>query len=524
MRVPPRLAILLGLVLSPWLIIQSRPVTAAERPRPRLGMNLSGLVYWNTELAFVDVFHLSSAWISHGPNGTHPRLDLDEHGWIKRLDTGVTATALMCSFPGGHYPSGPFTVLYDGKGIMTVHGAGLQVSVKEPGRIVFSVDSTKGGFYLLIRKTDPTDYIRNIRVIMPGFEETYEREPFHPAFLARWRGVACLRFMSWMKTNDSKIREWTDRPDLDTATYTKDGAPLELLIDLANRQGADPWFCMPHQADDDYVRRFATMVRDRLDPKLRVYIEYSNEVWNAGYPQHRYAADQGVKLGLSKNRTVAAWRYTARRSVEIFGIWEDVFGGTDRLVRVLPSQAVNTYATEQILSFQDAYRHADALAVAPYLHFTPGPDSSPTDAQVAQWSLGQLFQWLGSQTLPETIDYLRQQKAMADRFGLRLVAYEGGQGLVGANVSAKNNVALTQLFHQANADPRMGLLYDRYLSAWAEVGGDLFCNFESVSQWTKYGSWGLLQFADDDPRRSPKFMAVFRWARRYGQPVSLSGR
>lgn len=524
MRVPPRFAILLGLVLSPWLIIQSRPVTAAERPRPRLGMNLSGVVYWNTELPFVDVFHLSSGWDGHGPNGTSPKLDLDEHGWVKRLDPGVNANSLMCTFPGGHYPSGPFTVLYDGKGTMTVEGPGLRVSVNEPGRIVFSVDSTKGGFFLRLRKTDPTDYIRNVRVIKPGFEDTYEREPFDPAFLARWRGVACLRFMSWMKTNDSEIREWEDRPKLGTATYTTNGVPLELLIDLANRLGADPWFCMPHQADDDYIRHFATMVRDRLDPKLQVYIEYSNEVWNAGYPQHRYAADQGVKLGLSKSPTVAAWRYTANRSVEIFGIWEDVFGGTDRLVRVLPSQAVNTYATEQILSFRNAYRHADALAIAPYLHFLPGPGSNPSDAQVAQWSLSQLFQWLESRTLPETVGDLRQQKAMADRFGLRLVAYEGGQGLVGANMVAKNNNALTQLFLKANADPRMGLLYDRYFSAWTEIGGDLFCNFESVSQWTKYGSWGLLQFADDDPWRSPKFMAMFRWARLYGQRMSPAGR
>jgi hypothetical protein len=53
----------------------------------------------------------------------------------------------------------------------------------------------------------------------------------------------------------------------------------------------------------------------------------------------------------------------------------------------------------------------------------------------------------------------------------------------------------------------------------AKVVGDLFCNFSSVGAWSKWGSWGLLQFYDDDPARSPKFMATMRWAKNLGQPV-----
>ncbi|MEI8309284.1 MAG: hypothetical protein WCH98_00870 [Verrucomicrobiota bacterium] len=56
---------------------------------PRLGMNLSGLSDWSTELFFVDIFKTSRAWISQqqGKNwGGGPSLELDGHGWIKRLD------------------------------------------------------------------------------------------------------------------------------------------------------------------------------------------------------------------------------------------------------------------------------------------------------------------------------------------------------------------------------------------------------------------------------------------------------
>jgi hypothetical protein len=55
---------------------------------------------------------------------------------------------------------------------------------------------------------------------------------------------------------------------------------------------------MPHQASDEYVRQFALLVKEKLDPSLKVYIEYSNEVWNGIFAQHRYAEEQGKKIGL----------------------------------------------------------------------------------------------------------------------------------------------------------------------------------------------------------------------------------
>ena len=39
-------------------------------PKPALGINLAGPEDWNTELPFVDVFHLSREWISQHD---HPR-------------------------------------------------------------------------------------------------------------------------------------------------------------------------------------------------------------------------------------------------------------------------------------------------------------------------------------------------------------------------------------------------------------------------------------------------------------------
>ena len=112
------------------------------------------------------------------------------------------------------------------------------------------------------------------------------------------------------------------------------------MIDLANARGANPWFCMPHLADDDYVRQFARLVKERLRPDLKAYVEYSNEVWNWIYPATHFADAEGKRLKLGDP---AFGRYYSQRSVEVFRIWEEELG-RDRLVRVLASQFVNAVA------------------------------------------------------------------------------------------------------------------------------------------------------------------------------------
>lgn len=497
---------------------------AAEKPSKSLlalGMNLAGPADWNTELPFVDVFRLSRRWISQQkgqPWGKGPPLDLDEHGWVRRLEPDCWAETLVCTIEGGHYPSGRYTLLYEGQGEITISNAGKVVS-RQPGRMVLEVDARRGALFVQVRKTEPKDYVRNIRLIMPGFEGTYEKEPFHPAFLRRWKGMACFRFMDWMETNNSPIRQWKQRPTVHHATFSDKGVPLEWMIDLCNRQQADAWFCMPHLADDDYVRHFARMVKERLDPRRKVYVEYSNEVWNGIFQQHRWAAEEGMRRGLAPKPWEAAWRWTALRSVEIFRLWEEEFGRSQRLVRVLATQAANPYVSEQVLAFQDAYRHADVLAIAPYISFNvPAQGKRITAAVVEGWTLEQLLDHVEQQCLPQAIDWMRRQKAVADKYGLELVAYEGGQHLVGV-AGGENNEKVTALFHAANRHPRMGQIYDRYFAAWQQTGGKLFCYFSSVGRWSKWGSWGALEYYDDDPAQAPKFQAILRFARKLGQDV-----
>jgi hypothetical protein len=476
-----------------------------------LGINLSGARDWNTELPFVDVFHLARSWVSQREGadwGQGPALDLDGRGWIKSLGQGCSADALMCTIADGRFPQGQYVCLYEGSGAVEMMNVARIVSSR-PGRIVFEPRRDGKGFALRINATDPSDYIRDIRVIMPGFEDSYAEQVFNPSFLERWKSFRAFRFMDWMATNGSTVAEWDDRPKVDDAVWTVKGVPLEIMIELCDRTGIDPWFCMPHRATDDYVRRFARQVDEGLDRSRKAYVEYSNEIWNGIFEQSTYASDEGTRLGLGADRFQASLLYGSRRSVEIFGIWEREFGGADRLVRVMASQAANSRVSEQKLGFEDAYEKCDALAIAPYFGLCPSPTSTPSAQDVGQWPVGRVLDYLEGTALPEAIGWMRASKAVADRYGVDLIAYEAGQHAVGIQ-GGENVDAATSVFQAANRDARMGTIYRRYLDAWKRAGGGLCAIYSSVSAWSKWGSWGLLEYYDDE---TPKFRAVVDWNR-----------
>jgi hypothetical protein len=498
---------------------------AAPLAQPRLGMNMAGPADWMTELPFVDVFRTSRQWISQRQGaawGKGPELAVDELGWVKMIEPGCYAESMLCTIQGGHYPSGVYTVLYEGEGKLA-GGNNAKVKESSPGRLLLDVDASRGGFSLRLTEVNPQNYVRNIRVVMPSFEKTFETEPFHPVFLKQWKGFACYRFMDWMHTNGSEIRTWAERPTLQHATFSKRGVALEWMIDLCNRQKADAWFCIPHLADDDFVRRFAQMVKERLDPSRKIYIEYSNEVWNGQFKQCQYAGEQGVKLGLGPKERPweAGWAFTAKRSMEIFAIWEEVFGGHERFVRVIPTQSANSGVTKGILRDHEVAKHADALAIAPYMGYSIGRGkTAELGEQMKTWSVEQMLADFEKTGFDESLKHMRMNKGLADQHGLKLIAYEGGQHMVAFMRDQATVKAVSATMHACNRHPRMGELYTRYYDEWAKAGGDLFAVFSSIGAYSNHGAWGLAEHYDSKPSDYPKLAATLKWAHAHGQAVS----
>lgn len=501
------------------------PVEHASRSGA--GINFSAVNDWNTELPFTDQFKMSRKWISQRKGagwGQGPKLDLDRHGNVLRLEPDCYAeTVLFIADKPFVYPEGQFSLLYEGKGRLELTHA--RIISQGPGKITFEPVGDNKSVFLQLRETDPEDHVRNIRVYFPGIDP---EQPglFRQQFLERWAGMRVLRFMDWMRTNDSPIKSWSDRAVIQDASWASaKGVPLEIMIELSNVLKIDPWFCVPHQADDDYVRNMARLLKDRVDPSLRIYIEYSNELWNSQFAQARYAQEQGIKLGLAEKSWEAGWFYTARRSVEIFNIFEQEFGGRDRLIRVIAAHSANPHVARQILRFENAYQHADALAIAPYLGMNLRPESSDgrLDARtVAAWTVDQVIHHLNTQVLPDSIRQIREHKTIADQFKLALIAYEAGQHLTGI-AGAENNDTLIDLFKKTNQSSQMGDLYTKYLESWQQAGGGVIAMFASTSRWSKWGMWGLLESWQQEIKDIPKAAATFEWHHKVTQNSTSSG-
>ena len=237
----------------------------------------------------------------------------------------------------------------------------------------------------------------------------------------------------------------------------------------------------------------------------------SNEVWNETFAQARWARAQGTARKLSRDAYQAQLRHYSERAVEVFGIWRAAWGpDASRLICVLAGHNENPWTAEAILGWKDAAQQADAWAVAPYFGHRFGREEGIEE--VLRGGANELFAGL-SQDVQAAMQKAAQHAQCAAKYGLPLLAYEGGQHLVGHGRAVEDE-RLTRLFHEANADPRMGQLYRSSLEAWKAAGGNLFVHWNSVGNWSRWGSWGALRHMYEGRDEAPKWDALLDFAAR----------
>jgi hypothetical protein len=316
-----------------------------------------------------------------------------------------------------------------------------------------------------------------------GVDFSTATNPWQPELLTDLAPYAVLRFMDWNQTNDSNNPQatWGTRK-LKTQPQSEPVA-FEWQIDLSNRTKKDYWINLPHEAAADLWQKLAQLIHDQLDSSLRVYVEWSNEVWNGSFPQNQYAADQAQSLKLAG--TIPAISYQVYESVRAFETFEAVFGkGSPRLVKVIAGQAAWTGpCNAQMIAFADAtinpnHTKADAYAIAPYFSGTSIADLGTSISTVVQWT--------------------QYSFTCASGGALALISYEGG-----SDSSASPGNGCTTLQH----DQGMHDLYETYLTgiSGAKLTGPFM-------QYTHTGScWGLKEKTGDTLATSPKYAAVVDW-------------
>ena len=555
--------ILLSGLLTCILISASQIATARYSDNPKLGINVGDLGKLSSSIPFTDIFKISRGWFTSceydwrakrpiDPGCTpktslnsqeQDQLHLDGNGWVRSLPapqdapifTSVTSTWNLSD----HFPTGRYVVLYEGEGIIKLSGD-LRMAGQRQGHMEFDLLSPKRNLKLQITRTDPRrngNYIRNIRIIPKKNERDYRSRVFNPDYIARIREMQALRFMPWSNPRANLATEWNQRAGIGEAHYTGDnGVPAERMVDLANAINAAPWLSVPYKASDDYMKQYARMVKNRLRKNQKVYIEYSNEVWNSIFPAATYAARKADKLWRfpypkvpqGKRRVLLAANWYAKRSVEMCQIWKREFGGQrNRVVCVVGSLNSVPWVGKEILDcplWKEANgcgRHIDAYGIGPY--FGDYIARKENRATVKSWTRNadggksRLFQEIlnggmlpnGPQggAMSRLKDQLYSNKKLADKYRLQMIAYEGGQHLIRYDPPhTVKDPAVLNLFMSVQKDPRMRQAYQQYLNAWSQGGGGLMLHFYGIGQPEPKNFFGMLDYLKQPT--TPKFEAL----------------
>jgi hypothetical protein len=480
------------------------PPAAVVNPdqSPVLGMNLSFVTYWTREWVFTNVMRQAKGWISTNTGGqpwdNGGNVATNANGW-PLLKPGQAAATLILNANDGRYPGGRYICTYDGEGDIVLD-FDAKVTSRQPGRVEANVTPSNNGIYLRIENSNPDNPVRNVKLVHESLVDY--PSSFHPLFVERLKPFKTLRFMDWQRTNTTTQVNWSDRNTPDNATQAeRDGVAIELMIELANELGADPWFCMPAQANDDYVRRFAQLVKDRLHPGAKVYVEWSNEVWNTQFEVHKRIKAETDGRSLSP-AFFDRWAAEAKRD---FAIWTDVWGDqSDRVVRVAASQAALVYATEQLTKRLDG--QFDAISCSTYFALR----SSEARAMTSSTSPDEILAILKENIVTDNRRYYSEHGDLARKWSqtlgrpIKLIAYEGGQHLAdgGQNKPYKNALIAAQ------DNPKMYDLYMQNMLEFERAGGSANVMFNYVGRRDQWGSWGHLQYQDQPVSEAPKFKAI----------------
>lgn len=110
---------------------------------------------------------------------------------------------------------------------------------------------------------------------------------------------------------------------LDRAQYVagsaSSGVPIEVEASIANAVGANLWANIPNLADNNFVTNWAAAACSNLNSNLYFYPEYSNEIWNAGFKQTKWASNVGISFGFPVANLESVFGWYGLRVRQIMG-------------------------------------------------------------------------------------------------------------------------------------------------------------------------------------------------------------
>lgn len=516
-----------------------------------LGMNVWFAADWDGAFAFADAMKTARAWRNADWNGD---VAIDEYGWPLADASTVVYTGT------GPQVNGTYKLIFNGQADVSLLWVGGTVADKvydsatntTTADVTFAAVDERNSLGLVLRNTKRTATsaintgFTNLRLYRPGYP-TDGSVAYNTHFLNAIKKVHVVRMMDWTATNGNLVEHWADRmtpkhfsriaqtyngpgglsvPDANQAL----GISLEDQISLCNEANVDCWINIPSVADDDFVRNMALTLRygsdgtnpytsaqanpvyPPLKPNLRIYVEYSNEIWNSAGGFWGFHVIEDIINSLADLMVTdhpvqipgaghydQVWRYPAFRIAQASDIFRTVYGDASMMNRVRPilmtqqGDGQATLSTGLVWLERYGKRQNPERTVDTYIYGAGG--SGYYGPMVAEADRGNADVYFSSANYPPTqnLRNFELDATWAAAYGVKRIAYEGGPSLDEYFQAQANSI---------NLDSRMQTAVIDTHNAWSASGGDL------LVYYTLSGDWKWEFTPDIFNLNTPKFRAL----------------
>ncbi len=480
-----------------------------------IGMNIQEVSYWNEGQLFTDIMKSAQEvlWFANGEwRSSGDGASYDSSGYPTQVPQTINSESKNVRILFNTYADEDYVMLFDGTGHITVSGC---VTTSSASNRIALTCASGGNKYFDITSSQLGDNVRNIRIIPDEYEGNEASMPtFVPEFTQGLEPFSVIRFMDFTRTNTSEVEEWDDRV-LKTSFIqgSEIGTSWGYAVELANQLNADMWMNVPYLASDDYITQLATYLKSNLNSGLKIYLEYSNELWNGTFkanvwlnnnaPDHPNSYVTTDIVALDDSLGSGNWNIPEKMGymfARSFRLFDAVYGSEmdSRVIRVGATWLTLTNTSNRMMNhlFNVDGIGADALAPSGYFNFSPTnranlnakEDATPGSVTV-QGVLDEAWDNIVTNNAQTAA-----QAGVAQSYGVDLITYEAGQH---HDQRDEDNQGWVQELYDAQVAQGMYDLYINRLQNHEDNNCKLFTAFTYVGlRENKHGSFGHLESYD----------------------------
>ena len=311
------------------IIAAGGPIAHTVQSAGYIGMNLERFSDYSDSRVFVDILMTSR---SFAPQGDPYAIAGD-----------TTADPTLAPVRADGWPSGDFAICigddlnlfsagtgtYEG----SYTGTTIATSITGSACTVQNHRSVGGGVYRfeVVLTGSKAPYLSfsgipanfaDLRLIRPGYAWDTNKV-FTDEWLAMVAPYSVIRTMNVTRTSEpfslgnaiytsggqtNWASRWTDTSTPAGKIWRRH--TWEMVAQIANATGKDIWVCIPHRATDDYMTGMFNTLHALVNPGIKIWVEYSNEIWNtspAFQPQYGHCQTAAqLDVGMFGGTNIAA--------------------------------------------------------------------------------------------------------------------------------------------------------------------------------------------------------------------------